>query len=632
MKTKFNSQNFSDYCLMSFRNDLNIFLASYNAETRLRNEDSDVKAFDSNCRDSNFLECELSNERKLNFITCFGYLLECEHKLFVNPKSHEYTFDCCRSFCRAFDLPFIYSGPGSGMMGARYQLNQFRLIPYDADGRASLWEFISSADDSLKDVFRVIFDGKCSQVSNNESYVRFLEEFGKGYTSFDEFWFEVQKGLNKMSDIDPNTLIGHNVWVRRQGVRPQNDCKAIEYCLNKTNGFKKDVDSLLERLKDNKPSDNGVIKFNKDICFTKLSDNEEKDVYFRACWTYLYALIESMERHSISSFARLVGYDVAVIKSILETYGLFDVEMGMTPTMSQKYLETLQEMSWQMEDIITDFLQGKSEVWSGNVAYIRLVRYNKNNTDYIWEKILNHIENKKTEVVRIDRNEKSISIQLSHFYFHKIEMIKVESEDGDYYIGKTPVTDSQYGAITRQFCGSIEEPVTNVPLKGVTTFIERLSQITGMNFRLPTAKEWIFAAKGGKNSKGYRFAGSDNLEEVAWCRYNAEGKVHKVAKKKPNELGLYDMSGNVWEMTSDVKYWPVAPAARVVKSNGKIEDTLIKNLLQLTDSELGYPYDGVDCGGCFYDKENNCETGKTSTFDRVDIKNGIMGFRLVCTE
>jgi len=123
-----------------------------------------------------------------------------------------------------------------------------------------------------------------------------------------------------------------------------------------------------------------------------------------------------------------------------------------------------------------------------------------------------------------------------------------------FYIGQTEVTQDlfeqvmgwDYSYFTCDTC-----PVNNISWFNMLLFIERLNNATGKKYRLPTEAEWEYAAKGGKNSKGYVFSGSNNIDEVAWFAGNANKRSHPVAQKKANELGLYDMTGNLWEFVQD---------------------------------------------------------------------------------
>jgi formylglycine-generating enzyme required for sulfatase activity len=124
----------------------------------------------------------------------------------------------------------------------------------------------------------------------------------------------------------------------------------------------------------------------------------------------------------------------------------------------------------------------------------------------------------------------------------------------DYMIGETEVTQKLWQAVmgsNPSYFSGTNLPVEYVSWNDCQTFIKKLNQLTGKNFRLPTEAEWEYAARGGKKSKGYKYAGSNTLSSVAWYNDNSSGKTHPVKQKQPNELGLYDMSGNVWEWCQD---------------------------------------------------------------------------------
>ena len=123
-----------------------------------------------------------------------------------------------------------------------------------------------------------------------------------------------------------------------------------------------------------------------------------------------------------------------------------------------------------------------------------------------------------------------------------------------YYIGKTEVTQALWQAVMgsnpSEFTGD-ELPVEYVSWYDCQEFIRKLNALTGQNFRLPTEAEWEFACRGGNNSRGYKYSGSNYIVNVAWYEDNSGSEPHPVSTRLPNELGIYDMSGNVWEWCSN---------------------------------------------------------------------------------
>jgi formylglycine-generating enzyme required for sulfatase activity len=125
-----------------------------------------------------------------------------------------------------------------------------------------------------------------------------------------------------------------------------------------------------------------------------------------------------------------------------------------------------------------------------------------------------------------------------------------------FYMGKHLVTQDLWNDVTNyknpsSFIGD-KRPVDSVTWLDARDFITELNQVLpGQNFRLPTEAEWEYAARGGNQSEGFKYAGSDALSEVGWYDMNSHDETKPVGLKFPNELGLYDMSGNIWEWVED---------------------------------------------------------------------------------
>lgn len=183
----------------------------------------------------------------------------------------------------------------------------------------------------------------------------------------------------------------------------------------------------------------------------------------------------------------------------------------------------------------------------------------------------------------------------------------------DYYIGQTEVTQALWEAVMGS--NPSDHRGDNLPVEQVSwndcqEFIRKLNQLTGKQFRLPTEAEWEYAARGGRKSRGYKYAGGNNIDSVAWYYDNSGYETHPVATKQANELGIYDMSGNVLEWCRD---W-----------YGGYQSSSL--------SDPQGPSSGfyrVIRGGCYYNFARNCRVSYRIS-NTMDYRSGYLGLRLLC--
>ena len=186
-----------------------------------------------------------------------------------------------------------------------------------------------------------------------------------------------------------------------------------------------------------------------------------------------------------------------------------------------------------------------------------------------------YVDNVKFNMVRIEGGTFKMGAQNSNSFGDNYDCEALSDENpvhivtlDNYYMGETEVTQTLWKVvmgttliqkrIKNRYKKNKDDEGDDYPMSCVEwdecqEFINKLNLKTGKNFRLPTEAEWEYAARGGKKSQGYNYAGSKTIGEVAWYTENSGNMIHPVKGKMPNELGLYDMSGNVWEWCRDFK-------------------------------------------------------------------------------
>ena len=247
-------------------------------------------------------------------------------------------------------------------------------------------------------------------------------------------------------------------------------------------------------------------------------------------------------------------------------------------------------------------------------------------------------ENPKEESTRIDKDVKTykvgdVSFNMVYVQGGTFQMGSNDSEAfswekpihsvtlSDYYIGETEVTQELWEAVmgnNPSFFKGSNKPVERVSWDDCQEFIKKLNQMTGKNFRLPTEAQWEYAARGGNKSRGYKYAGSNTIGEVVWYNDNAyyvsksspDFGTHRVGTKSPNELGLYDMTGNVFEWCSD---W-YGDYSSSSQTNPTGPTTGSRRVLR---------------GGCWHCRAQLCRVAYRSN-DFPDGRGYDCGFRLAC--
>ena len=237
---------------------------------------------------------------------------------------------------------------------------------------------------------------------------------------------------------------------------------------------------------------------------------------------------------------------------------------------------------------------------------LELARVDYDNCANKLKKLQEKLKKIGSPINQIANNNPIIAIMVGSLRFN---MIRIDGLLSSFYIGETPVTQELWSLVMGNnpsyFKGN-NRPVESISYYDCLDFIDRLNSITGMVFRLPNEEEWEYAAKGGDKSQGFEYSGSSIIDDVAWYDKNScdgveldssEYGTHNVKLKNPNELGIYDMSGNVWEWCSDL--YDTSQTLHVLR------------------------------GGSWFNYARDCAITNRSNFNMPNHRDNFLGLRLV---